>query len=288
MSIRRGELCEPSSNSSSYHHLLTSTSRCRQERKLNEEKKGTSKSETASNGKATSPLVPNDHRKSPAPSTSRATSPSIMNGGGGEHDDEDQLLTSDDESSLAPSEAGSTAPSARQAQREEKLAQKRLSKLASSGNGGGGGGTSIPKSSKGKSTLTVDELLEENALMDEHVEKQFRRYLGVSRCRPLGQDRFHCRYWWFDGIGGMEITKAKEDGSRVPYGTGRVFIQGPTREEWEVIADEHVADEEGKEKEQVLIERRMREEVVDREETLVGFGEWAYYETAEEVSRTSS
>lgn len=82
----------------------------------------------------------------------------------------------------------------------------------------------------------------------------------------------------------MEISKAKEDGSRVPYGTGRVFVQGPTREEWEVIADEYAEDREGKGKEQVLIERRMREEVVDKEETLVGFGEWAYYETAEEVS----
>ncbi|GAA5988402.1 hypothetical protein JCM5350_005297 [Sporobolomyces pararoseus] len=244
------------------------------ERKLNEGKKA---AKTAS-----SPTVNNDSRKSPAPSVSRATSPSIRNG---DEDEDDELLTSDNESSVAPSEAGSVAT--RQTQKEEKLTQKRLSKLAatnSKSSSSSSSKTPLPstttKGGKSQSTnLSLDEQIEDNSQMEEFVEKQFRRYLGVSRCRPLGKDRFHCRYWWFDGIGGMEISKPKTDGTRVQYSTGKIFVQGPNEQDWEVLTDAKAE----KNKEREIVERRMREEVVETEEALVGVNEWGFYETPEEI-----
>ncbi|GAA5898704.1 uncharacterized protein JCM6883_003396 [Sporobolomyces salmoneus] len=246
--------------------------RALQERKLNENKKGSK----SSNGKSTtSPSL--DSRKSPAPSISRASSPSIRNGG--VDDDEDELLDSDRESSVAPSDAGSVAT--RQAQKEEKLSQKRLSKLAA--NSGKSASKGSTKGGKKVSTLSLDEQIEENALEEEFVDIQFRRYQGVLKCRPIGKDRFHCRYWWFDGIGGMEISKAKDDGSRVPYSTGKIFVQGPNELDWQVVADSKAEGNDGPSKQQSLLERRIREEVVDKEEALVGIGEWGYYETPEEI-----
>ncbi|GAA5936072.1 uncharacterized protein JCM15063_002698 [Sporobolomyces koalae] len=254
--------------------------RALQERKLNESKKSgqNAKADSALNGKPISPATstataPKDVRDSPAPSVpaSRATSPSVRNGGA--EDDEDQLVSSDGESSIAPSEGGGAA--ARQAQREAALAKQRLSKLAAVGKPG----NSTSKPTKAKGSLTLDEQIEENTLLDEHVEVQFRRYLGVSRCRALGKDRFHCKYWWFDGIGGMDISKAHPDGSRVPYQTGRIFVQGPSEQDWQVLADV----QEGEEGNDMMLQRRMREEVVDEKETLVGVGQWGYYETPEEI-----
>jgi hypothetical protein len=257
----------------------------RLERKLIESKTGATT--TANNGnKSTDTTAASQHLES----ISRATSPSsVRNGGngGGEEDDEDELLTSDNESSIAPSEASGSV-STRQLQKEEKLAQKRLSKLATSNSSK----ATTKSTNKGKSTssnLTLDEQIEDNSQMEEFVEKQFRKYLGVSRCRPLGKDRFHCRYWWFDGIGGMDISKpsSESEGLRVPYSTGRIFVQGPGQLEWEVLSSERGQGENIEEKIESLNQRRLREEVVESENQLVGIGEWGFYETPEEVSYDS-
>ncbi|GAA6062122.1 hypothetical protein JCM10212_000876 [Sporobolomyces blumeae] len=197
-------------------------------------------------------------------------------------EEEDQLMSSDAES-MAPSETGSTA-AARQALREEKLDEKRRFKLSlasrareASAQRGSGGTTDA--------RLSIEEELADNAFLEEHVEREFRRYQGVSRCRPLGRDRFLCRYWWFDGIGGMEIGKARPDGGRVPYGTGRIFIQGPSQEDWDLICDPQEYGAEGYE---TMTNRRKREEVVDDESSLVSTGGWAYYESAEELDSLMS
>ncbi|GAA5946603.1 hypothetical protein JCM3765_000315 [Sporobolomyces pararoseus] len=251
------------------------------ERKLNEGKKAATNSNTkTASSPSTSTTVNNDTRKSPAPSVSRATSPSIRNGGADEEDEDDELLTSDNESSVAPSEAGSVAT--RQTQKEEKLTQKRLSKLAATNSKSSSSKPIVPSASnkgKSQSNLSLDEQIEDNSQMEEFVEKQFRRFLGVSRCRPLGKDRFHCRYWWFDGVGGMEISKPKTDGTRVQYSTGKIFVQGPNEQDWEVLTDAKAE----RNKEREIVERRMREEVVEKEDALVGVNEWGFYETPQEI-----
>lgn len=112
-------------------------------------------------------------------------------------------------------------------------------------------------------------------LADDWVEREFRRWQGVSRCRPLGKDRFFCRYWWFDGVGGMDLVG---QGSGVLYGTGRLFVQGPSQEDWDAVCGRE------KEGEEDAVKRRTREEGGD-EERLLGVDEWGFYEEEEEVSR---
>lgn len=107
-------------------------------------------------------------------------------------------------------------------------------------------------------------------LADDLVEREFRRWQGVIRCRPLGKDRFFCRYWWFDGIGGMDLATSA-------YSTGRLFVQGPSQEDWDFITRKS-----GQEEAQAMA-RRTREEGAD-EDGLLGIDEWGYYESEAEAS----
>ncbi|GAA6039320.1 hypothetical protein JCM8097_003265, partial [Rhodosporidiobolus ruineniae] len=194
-------------------------------------------------------------------------------------DDEDQL-DSDAESTAAASEAGSTlSVSKRQAQLEE----KRLASLAEGAAGRGANIAQLREAAKAKTQgviarSTVEDKIRTNELKDEECEREFRRYQGVSRCRPLGKDRFHCRYWWFDGVGGMELVDARA--GETLYGTGRLFVQGPSAEDWEMIADLKVKGEEG---EKEMRERRAREEVAAEVQSVLGVNEWAYYEDEDEI-----
>ncbi|GAA5988815.1 hypothetical protein JCM10908_006182 [Rhodotorula pacifica] len=190
-------------------------------------------------------------------------------------EEEDQLASDDDASSVAPSEAGSTVNLSR---RQAVLEEKRLEKLR------GGRSSSVASSSGGRrqsgaaSTLSLEEQLRLNAERDDETEREFRRYLGVTRCRPLGRDRFHCRYWWFDGIGGMNIAGTGK--GEVAYGSGRLFVQGPSVEDWELICDARKEEGDGV---KGMLERRMMEEVVDEPGALLGPDEWAYYEDEDEL-----
>jgi bromodomain adjacent to zinc finger domain protein 1A len=162
------------------------------------------------------------------------------------------------------------------------LEEKRLEKLR------GGRSSSVASSSGGRrqsgtsATLSLEEQLRLNSERDDETEREFRRYLGVTRCRPLGRDRFHCRYWWFDGIGGMNLAGTGK--GEVTYGTGRLFVQGPSVEDWELICDSRKEEGDGSKS---MLERRMREEVVDDPSALLGPDEWAYYEDEDEVSVVS-
>lgn len=71
----------------------------------------------------------------------------------------------------------------------------------------------------------------------------------------------------------MEYVSAK--GTEVLYDTGRLFVQGPSKEDWEFVKDR---GEEGE-----MEKRRIVEE--GGEERVLGVDEWGYYEDAEEVSR---
>ncbi|KAG0660947.1 hypothetical protein C6P46_004220 [Rhodotorula mucilaginosa] len=207
-----------------------------------------------------------------APQPTRSATPAAA---AAEDEEEDQLASDDDASSVAPSEAGSTTNLSR---RQAVLEEKRLEKLR------GGRSSSVASSSGGRrqsgtsATLSLEEQLRLNSERDDETEREFRRYLGVTRCRPLGRDRFHCRYWWFDGIGGMNLAGTGK--GEVTYGTGRLFVQGPSVEDWELICDSRKEEGDGSKS---MLERRMREEVVDDPSALLGPDEWAYYEDEDEL-----
>ncbi|BGP00501.1 hypothetical protein NBRC10513v2_006305 [Rhodotorula toruloides] len=223
---------------------------------------------------------------------SRAASVKPAPAAGDEDEEEDQLASDDDdERSVAPSEAGSISYLSR---RQAALEEKRLEKLQEGGGGragsvASGSGTPRGRTSTGgtgakdapRAPPTIEDLMRQNAHKDDFVDREFRRYQGVARCRPLGKDRFHCRYWWFDGIGGMDLVQLNGAGEEVvTYGAGRLFVQGPSEEDWEVICD---VREKGEEGEKGARERRMREEVVEKPEQLLGVNEWAYYENDEQL-----
>lgn len=107
----------------------------------------------------------------------------------------------------------------------------------------------------------------------DQLELDFRQFLLLSRMRPLGKDRFHCKVWWFDGVGCM--TLVGDDGEYL-YGTGKIFIQGPAKDELEQIDAKTEADP-------TVGLRRDAEEG----KGLLGVGEWAWYETPEEVCSAS-
>ncbi|KAF8140096.1 chromatin remodeling complex protein [Boletus edulis] len=101
----------------------------------------------------------------------------------------------------------------------------------------------------------------------ESIERDFRKLFGAIRAKPLGKDRFHNRVWWFDGMGSMSLLGS---GGVVQYGTGRIFIQGPTEMELELMSRREEND----------VDARREEE---EGEGLLGPGEWAVYTELEEV-----
>ncbi|KIM33020.1 hypothetical protein M408DRAFT_190836 [Serendipita vermifera MAFF 305830] len=112
---------------------------------------------------------------------------------------------------------------------------------------------------------------EEAAKVDrnlETLELEFRQYLLLSRMRPMGEDRFHCKVWWFDGVGCM--TLLDQDGQHL-YGTGKLFIQAPSEDDISLI-DAKAAVEPS------IGSRRAEEEG----DGLLNVGQWAWYETPEE------
>jgi bromodomain adjacent to zinc finger domain protein 1A len=106
----------------------------------------------------------------------------------------------------------------------------------------------------------------------ENIEREFRKQLGAIRVKPLGKDRFHNRVWWFDGMGSMSLLGS---GGVVQYGTGRIFLQGPTELELELMSRREEND----------VETRRQEE---EGEGLLAPGEWAVYTEPEEVGKCLS
>lgn len=106
----------------------------------------------------------------------------------------------------------------------------------------------------------------------ESIEREFRKLLGAIRVKPLGKDRFHNRVWWFDGMGSMSLLGS---GGVVQYGTGRIFVQGPTEMELELMSRREEND---------VGARRQEEEG----EGLLAPREWAVYTEPEEVRESLS
>ena len=101
----------------------------------------------------------------------------------------------------------------------------------------------------------------------EGIERQFRQLLGAIRVKPLGRDRFYNRIWWFDGMGSTSLIGS---GGSVQYGTGRIFLQGPSEFDIEVL----------ERREGDVRARRLEEE---GEDGMLGVGEWAVYDHIELV-----
>lgn len=106
----------------------------------------------------------------------------------------------------------------------------------------------------------------------ESIEREFRKLLGAIRVKPLGKDRFHNRVWWFDGMGSMSLLGS---GGVVQYGAGRIFIQGPTEMDLELMLRREEND---------VDQRRQEEEG----EGVLAPGEWAVYTEPEEVRKFAS
>ncbi|KAL5535354.1 hypothetical protein ACEPAF_3448 [Sanghuangporus sanghuang] len=104
----------------------------------------------------------------------------------------------------------------------------------------------------------------------EGIERDFRKALGVVRMKPIGKDRFYNRIWWFDGCGTSSLMGS---GGSVQYATGRLFIQGPSQFDQEIL-DRRTEDD--------IVERRLEEE---GEEGMLGPGDWACYSEIEEMDQ---
>ncbi|KAG9054204.1 hypothetical protein FS842_005804 [Serendipita sp. 407] len=75
--------------------------------------------------------------------------------------------------------------------------------------------------------------------------------------------------WWFDGVGCMTLLDQNGD---YLYGTGKLFIQGPSEDDLALIDTKAKADP------SIGLRRE-----VEEGEGILGVGEWAWYETPEEV-----
>lgn len=101
----------------------------------------------------------------------------------------------------------------------------------------------------------------------ESIEREFRKLLGSIRVKPLGRDRFYNRVWWFDGMGAASLIGS---GGTVQYGTGRIFVQGASEFDREIVDR----------REENVDERRAVEE---GPEGMLGANEWGVFNDLEEV-----
>jgi bromodomain adjacent to zinc finger domain protein 1A len=102
----------------------------------------------------------------------------------------------------------------------------------------------------------------------EGIEREFRKLLGSVRVKPMGRDRFYNRIWWFDGMGSASLLGS---GGVVQYGTGRLFVQGPSEFDVEMLQRREPGE----------IEARRKDE--EGAEGMLAVGEWAVYTDLEEV-----
>ncbi|KNZ51080.1 hypothetical protein VP01_40g4 [Puccinia sorghi] len=174
----------------------------------------------------------------------------------------------------------------------------------------------------GREKRELEGQLFEIGLRELIFQERFRQLIGVTKLKPLGMDRFFCKYWWFDGIGGLEIhededcdasTKhsragqeeteeetEKEAGSEgedrqasTNWYAGCIFVSGPSMDEWDKISSAYGGHRK-------LLRRRFHEELgasdlsqlpedeehaeeVELKERLLGVDEWGIYETEEQI-----
>lgn len=127
---------------------------------------------------------------------------------------------------------------------------------------------------------SIKQALSEHRRLDEEVnklerrlegiERDFRKLLGGVRVKPMGKDRFYNRVWWFDGMGSASLVGS---GGVAQYGTGRLFIQGPSEFDQDLL-DKRI------EEDYEFDERRYEEE---GEHGRLRSNEWAEFSKIETV-----
>jgi bromodomain adjacent to zinc finger domain protein 1A len=108
----------------------------------------------------------------------------------------------------------------------------------------------------------------------EGIERDFRKLLGVVRVKPLGRDRFYNRVWWFDGMGSASLVGS---GGASQYGTGRIFIQGASDFDVELLQQKQQVED---------VDARRKEE--EGEEGMLSSSDWAVFSDIEEVRLLAS
>ncbi|KAK4047347.1 hypothetical protein OIO90_006206 [Microbotryomycetes sp. JL221] len=117
------------------------------------------------------------------------------------------------------------------------------------------------------------------------IKREMRRWYGVSRCRPLGTDRFMCKYWWLDGLGSMSLVSSDEtvaNGLEIneheiantinQWQTGRLLVQGPSAGDME-WATAQLGD---------VGKSPAKDDDLDRA-VLVGVDEWGFLDDSKEL-----
>ena len=117
----------------------------------------------------------------------------------------------------------------------------------------------------------VDEEVNKIERRLEGIEREFRKLLGGVRVKPLGRDRFFNRIWWFDGMGSASLVGS---GGTALYGSGRLFIQGPSEFDLDLLEKRKIEENED-------IEPRKLEE--EGKDGILGPNEWGVYNDLEEV-----
>ncbi|KAI0094698.1 chromatin remodeling complex protein [Irpex rosettiformis] len=187
---------------------------------------------------------------------SEKTNDKKSNGGGEDTPMHDSSDLSEAPGSDGETENGSAAPSGRQSVRRAQAKERELAraKLAS-------------QKQALAETRRLDEEVNKCERRLEQIERDFRKLLGAVRVKPLGRDRFYNRVWWFDGMGSALLIG---NGGSVQYGTGRIFVQGPSEHDVEIL----------QRREEDIPTRRVEEE---GEEGMLRVGEWAVYEEIETI-----
>lgn len=207
-----------------------------------------------------------------------------LNGNGVDDEGEDELIADSSDLSDVPSdggeegsESGSVTPSAsaasgsrpKSSSRQKDLRQKAHNQAHAKQRE-----VARAKVASAKQAMADHRKLDEEVAKLERrlegIEREFRKLLGSIRVKPMGRDRFYNRIWWFDGMGAASLVGS---GGVVQYGTGRLFVQGASEFDVEML-DRREAGE---------VDVRRKEE--EGEEGMLAVGEWAVYTDLEEVCR---
>lgn len=235
------------------------------------------------NEKAKAALAANMSARDATPATTIEETPveAPMTNGDVKEDvgsDVDELESVGDSAEGDASNASAT-PS-RQASLREKALRKKVEETAKAA-------ATPPPGKKGKAKQSpvkedaasrkqrIDDGLVSCDQQDDLLDRDFRRHKEVMRIRPIGKDRFFNQYWFFDGVGTMDLF---DEQGRPVYHTGRLFIQAPTEEDWRLAVDLNAGRTE-----EALIQRMQRE---ISSTDILRTGDWASLSTEAEVSLT--
>jgi bromodomain adjacent to zinc finger domain protein 1A len=187
-------------------------------------------------------------------------------------DEEAAVQDPSDLSDISPSEGGSETLSTSSAREKKSARQKDLRHKAQNQAHAKQRELARAKMASAKQALADHRRLDEEVNKIERrlegIEREFRKLLGGVRVKPLGRDRFYNRIWWFDGMGSASLLGS---GGVVQYGAGRLFIQGPSQFDLELLEQRQDED---------LAARKQEEE---GEYGMLGPADWGAYTDLEDV-----